>query len=229
MKKTTKVRIVLVRPRNPNNIGAVARALANFGFDDLAVVDPYEPIWRETRSAPGAESIVRKAKRFDTVQAATKGYSWVIGTSSFHQRPFAHQVVALPELNAYVENRPGGLVLLFGSERSGLSNAELAACRAVVHIPTNPKTPSMNLAQAVAVVLYGLSIGGNKPAKASTGVALDAVIREVVHWAEKTGYMPGLKPAVREGRIRQALADVSAGERGHRLLLSWIRWVGKSL
>src|SRR5260370_577072 len=95
------VRIVLVRPRNPNNIGACARAMANFGLSDLVVVDPYEPVWKETRSAPEAEHVVLNARAVPTCEEATRDCSITLGTSSFHQRPFEHATLELPNLNKY--------------------------------------------------------------------------------------------------------------------------------
>jgi len=131
--------------------------MANFGFSDLAVVDPYEPVWKETRSAPGAEHLVLKARKFPTIDQATRGFRILLGTSSFHQRRAEQAVVDLPAWRDFLQKLPAGrIAVLFGSERSGLSNQELAACRAVLRIPTDAKTPSMNLAQAVAVTLYEL-------------------------------------------------------------------------
>src|SRR5262249_2239600 len=118
------IRIVLVRPRDPLNIGACARAMANFGLSDLVVVDPYELVWRETRSAPGAEVIVRQARLTHSWEEAVRNCDGVLGTSSFHQRPFEQAIVELPNLNRYLAPWPAGssVALVFGSERSGLSN-----------------------------------------------------------------------------------------------------------
>ena len=148
------LRVILVRPRNPVNIGACARAMANFGWSDLVVVDPYEPVWRETRSAPEAEEVVKKARAVTTWEEAVQGCDIVLGTSSYHQRPLEQATVELPNLNRFLAPFAAApAALVFGSERSGLSNEELVRCRAVIHIPTQRNVPSMNLGQAVAVVL----------------------------------------------------------------------------
>src|SRR5437868_4625416 len=126
------IRIVLVRPRNPVNIGACARAMANFGHSDFVVVDPFEPIWRETRSAPNAEEIVKNARQVATWEEAVKDCDLILGTSSFHQRPIEQATLELPNLNRYLSDFAASapLALIFGSERSGLSNDDLARCQA---------------------------------------------------------------------------------------------------
>src|SRR5205807_5241106 len=126
------LRVVLVRPRNPLNIGACARAMANFGFSELVVLDPFEPIWQETRSAPDAEGIVLKAKAVASWDEAVADSSIVIGTSSLHQRPMEHAHLELSHLDRYLAAFPASrrITLVFGSERSGLSNEELARCQA---------------------------------------------------------------------------------------------------
>src|SRR6185312_11175362 len=118
------VRVVLVRPRNPLNIGACARALANFGLSELVVVEPYEPVWKEARSAPGAETVLENARAVATWEEAVKGCTILLGTSSFHQRPFEQAVIELPNMNRYLTAYPASapVALIFGSERSGLSN-----------------------------------------------------------------------------------------------------------
>ena len=139
--------------------------MANFGLTDLVVVDPYEPVWQETRSAPDAEEIVLQARAVATWEEAVNDCSIVLGTSSFHQRPFEHAIIELPNLNKYLSPYAAvdPLALVFGSERSGLSNEELARCQAILRIPTRRDAPSMNLGQAVAVVLYEMRRSGWEP------------------------------------------------------------------
>lgn len=235
MKRPGRLRVVLVRPRDPNNIGACARAMANFGFSDLVVVDPYAPVWRETRSAPGAEGLVRRARKVSSVRAAIRGCPIVLGTSSFHQRTLQQAIVTLPQLTTYLERfSPGSrIALLFGSERSGLSNEELAQCQAVVRIPTVARTPSMNLAQAVATVLYELSSGGRRgaarrPSRAGA-VETESVVRSWIELAEAAGYPPGYTAAARAGRIRWAMQHAELPPATVRFLESFSRWLKKKL
>ena len=222
------VRIVLVRPRNPVNIGACARAMANFGLSDLVVVDPFEPVWKETRSAPGAERLVQEARLAVTWEEAVVNCEIVLGTSSFHQRPFEHATVELPNLNrqlsSYASSAP--LALVFGSERSGLSNAELARCHAVIHIPTQTKTPSMNLGQAAAVILYEMRRAGWEPVgepAPARGAELESLIQGLAALGESIDHPPGYTSTARLGRIRAALHPAVFPPATVRFLLSLTR------
>lgn len=151
-------RFVLVRPRNPNHVGAVARAMANFGFQDLRVVDPYEPIWLEARSGVGAREILLHA-RAGSLDEALEGARLVLGTSD-GRRKLRRPLVPLPGLADYLRGflpEGCGAALLFGPEKTGLGNRELQRCHALVRVPTRSECPSMNLAQAAAVIAYELS------------------------------------------------------------------------
>ena len=152
-------RIVLVRPRNPLNIGAAARAMANFGFRDLVVVEPYDPVWQETRSAVGAEEVISSARAVESLPRALASDSLAIGTTSGQRRNLDRELISLDFLPAWLEHRhPGGkAALLFGSEKTGLSNQDMSYCHAMVRIPTIARCPSMNLGQAVAVCCFELA------------------------------------------------------------------------
>jgi TrmH family RNA methyltransferase len=155
-----RVSVVLVSPRNPLNIGAAARAMANFGFSRLSVVAPFEPHWREARSAIGAEDLLQKACRTESLSEAVADCAVVLGTGSLTRRKPEQPVVSLPVLTPIVlaALRPRARVaLVFGPEKHGLTRADLALCHSLVEIPTHPRQPSMNLAQAVAVCLYELA------------------------------------------------------------------------
>ncbi|MGQ0644319.1 MAG: RNA methyltransferase [Elusimicrobiota bacterium] len=155
------VRVVLVRPRNPLNIGAAARAMANFGLSDLAVVKPHAPVWRETVSAVGAERLVLKARRADTLDEVLRDRQIVLGTTAVRDRRLRRPLIRLPDLPAFLkENGARRVAVLFGSEKTGLSNAHLDRCTHILTIPTSPGCPSMNLGQAVAVCAYELARGG---------------------------------------------------------------------
>ena len=228
--KNRPVRVILVRPRNPINIGAAARAMANFGHSDLVVVEPYEPVWQETRSAPEAEEVVKHARAVATWDEAVKDCDIVLGTSSFHQRPFEQATIELPNLGRHLAPFPASksLALVFGSERSGLSNEELARCQAVIHIPTGKKTPSMNLGQAVAVVLYELRRTGWEPTEKpgpAPAQELESLIGSLASLGEATDYPHGYEPAARLGRIRRALQDSNLTPAAVRYLLSFTRWL----
>lgn len=152
--------MVLVSPRNPLNIGAVARAMANFGFARLAVVAPYAPHWREAQSAVGAEDLLQNAKRTETLDEAVADCTLVIGTGTLTYRRPEQPVAPLPELAPLVQReleRGGRVAIVFGPEKHGLTREDLAHCHLLIEIPTDARQPSMNLGQAVAVCLYELA------------------------------------------------------------------------
>lgn len=149
--------VVLVSPRNPLNIGAVARAMANFGFAQLTVVAPYAPHWREARSAVGAPDLLRNARECATLAEALSGSTFVIGTGTLTYRKPEQPVVRLPELRGAMLPEfegQGQIAVVFGPEKHGLTREDLSWCHVLVEIPTDPRQPSMNLGQAVAVILY---------------------------------------------------------------------------
>jgi TrmH family RNA methyltransferase len=155
-------RVVLVRPRNPLNIGAAARAMANFGLEDLRVVAPYEPVWREARSAVGAKEVVKSAQAVEDLIEAIGDRALVVGTTTGCRRNLDRDLIALDEFASWLRRRRvgGRAAILFGSEKAGLSNQHLSHCHALVRIPTAPRCPSMNLGQAVAVCCYELARSG---------------------------------------------------------------------
>ncbi|HTV56527.1 MAG TPA: TrmH family RNA methyltransferase [Terriglobia bacterium] len=158
-KPETHWRIVLVRPRNPLNIGAAARAMANFGFGDLVVVEPYTSAWQEARSAVGAEEILRSARAACSLADALDGIGLVVGTTSGNRRKLDRQLLNLQEFSEWIGRRAPNQTgaLLFGSEKTGLTNEQLSYCHALVRIPTAARCPSMNLGQAVAVFCFELA------------------------------------------------------------------------
>ncbi len=152
------LRVVLVATRNPLNIGAVARAMSNFGATHLRLVNPYEPSFREARSAVGAAELLAKAKEYSTVAEAVADCHLVVGTTAGGRRVPQLDLRRL-ELGApsITQELPKGPVaLLFGSEKTGLSNHDMSHCHWLMRIPTREAHGSMNLGQAVAVCLYEL-------------------------------------------------------------------------
>jgi tRNA/rRNA methyltransferase len=151
--------VVLVSPRNPLNIGAVARAMANFGFAHLSVAAPYAPHWREAKSAVGAPELLLNAGSTECLPEAVASCTFVAGTGTLTHRKPDQPVVSLPDLAPLIErelDRGGRAALVFGPEKHGLTRDDLSWCNVLVEIPTDPQQPSMNLGQAAAVCLYEL-------------------------------------------------------------------------
>jgi TrmH family RNA methyltransferase len=179
-----RVVVVLVRARNPNNIGAVARAIHDFGFRHLRVVNEYAVPFATARSAVDASEVLAGAAAYGSLTDAVADCTLVVGTTAVGERALQHPLYVLPEAGGIVGlelAREGGRVaLLFGSEKTGLSNDELSHCHWLMTIPMEQyeqvRHPSMNLGQAVAVCLYELV--------RSTGLATAPVSRGDLALAE---------------------------------------------
>ena len=151
----------MVRTRNPLNIGAAARAMSNFGFPHLRVVNPYEPAFREARSAVGASTVVASAQQYQSVAEAVADCTLVVGTTDVGHRELHHPLRRLEDGRKLInkELHSGRVAILFGSEKVGLSNQDFSHCHWLMRIPTREQHSSMNLGQAVAVCLYELARG----------------------------------------------------------------------
>jgi len=151
--------VVLVAPRNPLNIGAAARAMSNFGFLRLRVVNPYQVAFHEARSAVGAGPLLAAAEQFATVADAVADCRLVVGTTAGARRQPEHTLkpLQLGARHMRQELMRGQVAILFGSEKRGLSNEDLSHCHWLMHIPTRAVHLSMNLGQAVAVCLFELT------------------------------------------------------------------------
>ena len=153
-----RLRVVLVDARNPLNIGAAARAMSNFGFRHLRVVNPYDVAFEGARSAVGAAEVLTRAEKYETVAEAVADCSLVVGTTAIGHRDLQHSIQRLeagaPLIRAHLASGP--CALLFGSEKFGLSNKDMSHCHWLMHIPTREEHFSMNLGQAVAICLYEL-------------------------------------------------------------------------
>lgn len=201
--ESSRVAVVLVRARNPNNIGAVARAMHDFGFHRLRVVNDYAMPFDTARSAVDASAVLTAAKTFASVADAVADCTLVVGTTAVGERALQHSLYALPEAAARIRNelsredRAGSVALLFGSEKTGLGNEELSHCNWLLTIPMQEyedvRHLSMNLGQAAAVCLYELVRQAGQPMTPETSVVAKAGDRErltalLAEVFEKTGY-----------------------------------------
>jgi TrmH family RNA methyltransferase len=152
------IRVVLVETSHPGNIGAAARAMKNMGLAELVLVRPQQfPSAEATARASGADDLLARARVAGGIAEAVEGCGLVMGSSA-RPRTANWRVLdpraAATELVSAAALRP--VAVLFGNERNGLSNDDLAACHALVNIPANPEYESLNLAQAVQIVCYEL-------------------------------------------------------------------------
>jgi tRNA/rRNA methyltransferase len=182
------LRVVLVGARNPLNIGAVARAMSNFGAMHLRVVAPYEKAWREAKSAVGAAELMARAEEFATVSEAIADCTLVVGTTAVGNREIRQRLVSLVEAGPELRQKLSAtrVALLFGSEKWGLSNENLSHCHWLVRIPTREEHRSMNLGQAVAVCLYELQKQKIENGKAKVGKVITTLPGKASGQAEGT-------------------------------------------
>lgn len=193
------VAVVLVRPRFPENIGAAARACANFGCPNLVLVAPER--WEEDKALPlatpkGAD-ILRRMAIFDDLPAALAGFACAFGATARTggwRRGLLTPAQAGPAA-ADLLREGGRVALVFGSEDRGLENAEVELCQALVNIPTVPDASSLNLAQAVLLVLYEVAQAAREWPYAPGGRSKD---RLATHAEQETLFTT----------LHQALADI---------------------
>jgi TrmH family RNA methyltransferase len=156
-----RLRVVLVRPHYAGNVGAVARAMANFGHTDLVLVDPiadpqsHQARWMATKGQP----ILEHARVVPDLISAVADCQRVVGTSAATQGTLRETIRGtpdeiLPTFAASLEHGPSAIV--FGPEPHGLATEELAQCHALLHLPTDPMYSSLNLSLSVGIVLYEL-------------------------------------------------------------------------
>lgn len=205
-----RLHVVLVSPRNPLNIGAAARAMSNFGFKSLRVVNPYDVAFREARSAVGASHILTEAQEFTSVADAVADCTVVVGTTAIRHRELQHPLRDLAAGGRVIRKQFAShrIALLFGSERWGLSNDELSYCHWLMHIPTPAEHPSMNLGQAVAVCLYELIRSGapkTRVAKITTAPAVEVerLTSLLIDILRTSGYLKTQSGASADARIRR--------------------------
>jgi TrmH family RNA methyltransferase len=224
------LRVVLCQPRNPLNIGAAARAVSNFGFHHLSVVNPYDPAFREAVSAVGGAPVLKSAKLFKELSDAVRDCTLVVGATAIGHRELQHPIMTLAAAAPLILANNGPVALLFGSEKFGLANDELAFCHQLLHIPTSPQTPSMNLAQAVAVCLYELirepaSGTAPKSPKPVEGSDCEQITRMLLEVLQESGYTNRIVATSIELKVRRFMRRIRLTARDAPLLLGILRQI----
>ena len=156
-----RFRIVLVNPKNDGNIGAVARVMRNFDFDELFLVEPCDITEEAFKRAKHGGDVLRNAKTTGNFDAALKSCSLVVGTTGIvtdSEKHFVRIPLTPREFAEKMKGNDGLIALVFGREDLGLSQDELAKCDTLLHIPASRDYPVLNLSHAVAVVLYELCL-----------------------------------------------------------------------
>ena len=227
--------VVLVSTRNPLNIGAAARAMSNFGVLHLRVVNPYAVAFREARSAVGAVDLLQRAEKFDSVAAAVRDCTLVVGTTAVRERELQHPLRSLPEGAKSIrrEMTSGRVALLFGSEKIGLTNDDLGHCHWLMRIPTREAHGSMNLGQAVAVCVYEIARAAKTPpAPKRTRASAEKeerVSRLLFDVLRASGYVNPRTAASAEQKARRLVRRLDLRADDAELLLGMLRQVAWKL
>lgn len=223
-----KLRIVLVEPQEAGNVGAVARAMKNFGFDDLWIVGEHPPLqpvagwW-----ASGAEDVVERAHFAPTLHYALADAKLTVATTSARGRTTPVDLAPF-DLAQLAFGADDLLALVFGREDSGLTREEVMQCQRTATIPTNPDSPTMNLAQAVCVFCFALSQrDGMKPVPTSRPNA--ALIERLHERAEslllEVGFLHENNPDRIYDDLRAIAGRAGLDEREVTILLGIIRQI----
>jgi TrmH family RNA methyltransferase len=241
--------VVLVGARNPSNIGAAARAMQDFGFRDLRIVNDYaapfeaaqlEDSQQNVKSAVGAASIMAEARRYSSLAEAIADCTLIVGTTAIGERDVRREVVPLqqaaPSVLAQLRaltaaDHKQQVALLFGSEKTGLTNEQLSHCSLLTTIPMfAPEAArhlSMNLGQSVAVCLYELTREGFEGSKelpilheaAATAEDRERLTQLLLDVLHATGYSRRFPANASEPLVRQLVQQL--GE-SHREAMTWM-------
>lgn len=224
--------VVLVAARNPLNIGAAARAMSNFGFPHLRVVNPYQAAFREARSAVGATDLLATAEEHKTVADAVADCTLVVGTTAVRHRELQHPLRRLEYGARLIRKQLASnrVALLFGSEKFGLSNAALSHCHWLIRIPTSERNISMNLGQAVAVCLYELVRDGKaarqtEKVQRATAEELERITTTLLNAMRASGYLDRRPIADVEERMRRLIHRLNLPARDAVVWLGILRQI----
>ena len=224
------IRIALCRTEHPGNLGATARAMANFGFSELLLLDACAIDEESRRLAKHASAVLENARGASWKEL--QGYGLLVGTTA--QLGTDYNLPRSPLLPAELAEKlravSGDVILVFGPEGEGLSNEELRRCDIVVRIPTSEKYPTMNLSHAVAVLCYALSqsdIRARFPlaGRRETEVAL-SLIDDIV---PRLGFTRGLKEETHRRLWRRMLGKAMLTRREMAALLGFLRLAARRL
>jgi tRNA/rRNA methyltransferase len=236
-----RVSIVLVGTRNPLNVGAAARAMSNFGFSDLRLVTPFDPSFREAKSAVGASPLLARARVFASLTEAVADCDLVIGTTAAARRELQHPLKRLDDAAKIIRTHVvrGRVALLFGSEKRGLSNEDFSHCHWLLRIPTREEHGSMNLGQAVAVCLYEIARlqqpgrGSGKPGvlakkekdRLANGVELERITAILLDVLRASGYLPATSSSAAADKVRRMVRRMNLSTSDAEVWLGMLRQV----
>ena len=207
--------------------------MTNFGARHLRVVNPFRLAFREARSAVGAAEILKNAEEFSALSEAVADCSLIIGTTAVRDRALQQPLrqlggEAASAVRATLEN--GRVALLFGSEKTGLSNDNFSYCHWLLNIPTRDENISMNLGQAVAVCLYELARSGTSDlhtlkVELATGTQTQQISECLFEALRISGYVKPGTSAMFEKKTRGLILRFNLEAYDAKLLLGMVRQI----
>jgi len=225
----SSVSFILHKPQLSENIGACARAIKNFNFNKLAVINP-KPLFPNDKivaTSVGAKEIIKNCKVYDNLETATKNIDYLVATSSrFRNKNIKH--ISLNDLYKLDFNKKIGF--LFGSEASGLSNNEIIYANCTMQIPTNPNFKSINLSHSVIIVAQVVSsliklkksnYKKSKKVKSASKKDIQAMVNLCVQKLEnKNFFKPSEKKPIMLENLRSIFYKMELSEKETRILSS---------
>ena len=228
------ISVVLVGTRKGGNIGAVARAMKNMGLERLKLVGPREQVTEECRMMAGkAINLVNSADVYSSLDDAVARDHLIIGTTSLRKRERSQRIYTPREIAPLVREQAGSqrVALVFGPERRGLSDNQLARCQYLVSIPSNPEHPVLNLAQAVVVLTYEIFISTQREGEDALELASDEereqMFRSMEEVLVKIGFLSSQNPEHIMRSIRRFLGRADLTPRDVKILrgiMSQVQW-----
>jgi len=238
---SARIDVVLVRPKEDGNVGAVARLARNFGGDRLVLVAPRARVGSVARRrAMGGLALLAAASRAPSLEKAVEDAGLVVGTTDLslgRSSSYLRRSVSPERLGEIVRSSVGTVAVVFGPEDNGLSRTELARCDLLVHVPARREFPTLNLSHAVAVVLYAVH-RARGPADPETTPAPEQIElngREKELFLARLGVLAGrcAYPAhKRRGLIlqfRRLLGRATPTEAEYRMMLGLLASLGRAL
>jgi TrmH family RNA methyltransferase len=230
--KFKNIDIVLVRPLRPGNVGSAARAIKNMGFPRLVLVDPCDHLASEAyQMAYGAHDILQEARLTKTLPEAVSKARFIVGMTGHNYRGYEMPIPlpqVVPEILAHGQRHP--VAILFGSESTGLTVDEILLCQRLAIIPTAGTHTSLNLAQAVVVVLYELFRGSQEkispaPLQLAPVAETERLYRELSELLTRIQFIKGRQGKSLILRLRQIFARTGLAPQEVRMLRGIVRQI----
>ena len=207
--------------------------MSNFGSEYLRLVNPYAIAFREARSAVGASALLKNAREFNSVAEAVADCELVVGTTAVRNRRLQHPLRRLNDESAgtiRTAMKSGRVALLFGSEKIGLTNEDFTHCHWLLNVPTRDQHISMNLGQAVAVCLFGISsrVADEEVAKRDEPAAsgeIEKITQGFYEALNISGYVKPGNDAVSEKKVRRLMLRLNLQAIDAKVLLGMVRQI----